>query len=812
MRRAVPCLVVSVFAIALIAVQFWPDSRGPQVAPPVTRASHPLLGENGEAVLVVGGPDLRSTAGPELEKAILAVAGSRREDRELGSLKIDYPLDESIFPPDFVPPTFLWHDPHEEADTWLIDIAFGNDPGHIYVLVPREPPPVGDIDPRCITSTNQYQPTSYQASAISWTVGAEVWAEAKQCSTPSGATVTIHGFSSTEPAKALSCGTVRIATSEDPVRAPIFYRDVPLAPSETKRGRIMPLATDAFSLIAWRLRDISRPRSRLLLTDVPTCTNCHSFSADGQTMGMDLDGPDGDKGDYVIAPVRAHMTLEEKDVISWNSFGGKPKDAKTIGFLSQISPDGQYVVTTANESLYTENFTDYRFLQVFYPTRGILVFYSRATGKMKALGGANDTNYVHCDPVWSPDGEYLVFARARAKDPYREDGKHAVRAGDPAETPIQYDLYRIPFNRGQGGTPEPIAGASNNGMSNTFPKVSPDGKWIVFVKCRNGQLMRPDSKLWIVPAEGGTARLMRCNTWRMNSWHSFSPNNRWMVFSSKANTPYTQMFLTHIDEQGNDSPAILIPNSTAANRAVNLPEFVNIPYEKLVDIAVPALQYRRDFVRGVQLADDGHFGEALVHLNKAIESQPDFVTGRIRAADMLSEKGMLEEATAYLADALKIDPAHVNARCRLAEVLERRGMLEEAMAHYETALKLDALSLEAHVSLGKIYVDKGMLEEATTHFLALLKVNADDPFNHFDLAWVLLKRGMRAEAIEHLEKAVELDPGFAEAHLMLGRLMAKQEQFESAIARFRKVIGMDPGNVPAIHDLAWLLATCSTLR
>ena len=39
-------------------------------------------------------------------------------------------------------------------------------------------------------------------------------------------------------------------------------------------------------------------------------------------------------------------------------------------------------------------------------------------------------------------------------------------------------------------------------MSNTFPKVSPDGKWIVFVQCKNGQLMRPDSKLWIVPARG----------------------------------------------------------------------------------------------------------------------------------------------------------------------------------------------------------------------------------------------------------------------------------------------------------------------
>jgi Tol biopolymer transport system component len=68
--------------------------------------------------------------------------------------------------------------------------------------------------------------------------------------------------------------------------------------------------------------------------------------------------------------------------------------------------------------------------------------------------------------------------------------------------------------------------------------------------------MRPDSHLYIVPTGGGEARRMRCNTPTMNSWHSFSPNGRWMVFSSKAPSPYTQLYLTHIDADGNDSPAI----------------------------------------------------------------------------------------------------------------------------------------------------------------------------------------------------------------------------------------------------------------
>ncbi len=79
-----------------------------------------------------------------------------------------------------------------------------------------------------------------------------------------------------------------LRTSKDPVGAPIFYRDVPLMPSKQEDGVIKPLDSRAVPLIAWRLRDVSETRSRVLLEDMHTCANCHSFSADGKTHG---DGP-----------------------------------------------------------------------------------------------------------------------------------------------------------------------------------------------------------------------------------------------------------------------------------------------------------------------------------------------------------------------------------------------------------------------------------------------------------------------------------------------------------------------------------------
>ena len=339
------------------------------------------------------------------------------------------------------------------------------------------------------------------------------------------------------------------------------------------------------------------------MENLPTCANCHSFSTDGKTLGLDMDGPKNDKGLYAMVPVSKNMTIRNQDVIRWSSFlesspnKNSDPDVKRFGFMSQVSPNGRYVVTsigppglgnTHNKELpefapglaarlFSMNYSHLPFPQVFYPTRGILAWYDRNDEKLRPLPGADDPEFVQTSAFWSPDGKYLIYSRAKARDPYPAGAQKPEYANDPNETQIQYDLYRIPFNEGKGGKAEPVLGASANGMSNNFPKVSPDGRWIVFVQNHNGLLMRPDSRLYIVPFGGGKARLMNCNTRLMNSWHTFSPNGRWLAFSSKARSAYTQLMLTHIDAAGNDSPAIIVDNTTAANRAVNIPEFVNIP-------------------------------------------------------------------------------------------------------------------------------------------------------------------------------------------------------------------------------------------
>src|ERR1017187_2862396 len=102
-------------------------------------------------------------------------------------------------------------------------------------------------------------------------------------------------------------------------------------PSATEKGVIKPLAPSAVPLIEWRMRDISEPSSHVVMTDLHSCANCHSFSRDGKTLGLDMDGPQNDKGLYALVPVAAKMTVRTQDMISGASFSRETDPQLRLG-------------------------------------------------------------------------------------------------------------------------------------------------------------------------------------------------------------------------------------------------------------------------------------------------------------------------------------------------------------------------------------------------------------------------------------------------------------------------------------------------
>jgi len=612
--------------------------------------------------------------------------------------------------------------------------------------------------------------------------------------------MTVLGVREQPSLQIVSRARVSFTTSPDPVGAPIFYREVNLP--------FMDAVKDP-TRIRWRFGTIdSLQPPPVVLEHLPVCGNCHSFSRSGDILGMDVDYANN-KGSYVITRVDKQMTLASSDIITWDDYR-KEDGEQTFGLLSQVSPDGQDVISTVKDKSVFVAKPDLAFSQLFFPIKGILVVYHRATGTYTALPGADDPQYVQSNPVWSPDGEQIVFARAKAFQlkSRESDKKLLLSEEDCAEfvrdgKPFKFDLYRIPYNHGQGGKPEPLKGASGNGRSNYFPRYSPDGKWIVYCQASNYMLLQPDSELFIIPAAGGEARRLAANTQRMNSWHSWSPNGRWLVFSSKANSPYTQLFLTHVDAQGESTPPVLLTRFTGPDRAANIPEFVNAPAGAIARIEEKFLNDYSHARAGYLAENTGDLEKAIAEYEEALHINPGNVHAHQRLGFILCNlKHDPSAGLRHTSEALRLNPSDGCAQFDLGMALMDQGKLDEALVHLSEAVRLlpDGFDqrycpAEMNCMLGEAFSRKGMAKEAAN---ALGKTVALAPRHaraQYLLALSLAAQGLLDQALQHYHTATSVQPGIdtsPELHFLFSVEHEKLGQFKEALQSAEKALALAP--------------------
>ena len=695
-------------------------------------------------------------------------------------LTIVYPPAGAVFPPDIAAPAMRWKDDHNEVSAWHISVEFFDEAKSIHA--------------DC--SSPEWVPTDGQ------------WETIKRMSVEQPAKLTVRGHRRESPEQIYSVASIRFTTSKDEIGAPLFFREVNLP--------FLTAVKDPAAYIRWRFGEVSsKTPPPIVLEKLPVCGNCHSFSANGSTLAMEVDSGN-DHASYAIAPVEAEIRLDLGKMITWADYRREDNE-KTFGLLCQVSPDGRYVAGTVKDRALAVYRPDLAFSQLFFLVKGIVAIYDRQEETFSALPGADNPKYVQTNATWSPDGKTLVFARSHdeAWDPPSLQNVDSVlvptKVADEfleGGRQFKYDLYRIPFNDGKGGEAEPIEGASNNGMSNYFAKFSPDGKWIVFCKAKSFMLLQPDSELYIIPASGGEARRLQCNRSRMNSWHSWSPNGKWLVFSSKEYSVYTQLFLTHIDEEGRSTPPVVLANFTEPNRAANIPEFVNASASAIRRIEEAFLDDANYLRAGDEFRKQGDFEHAINMYYRALDINPKNALVHTNWGSCLLNQGKLDEAKSHFLKAIELKPGLATAHCNLGIVLLQENQPEQAAESHREAIRLDPDFAAARLHLGALLLGQGRLPEAVEQLTEAVRITPHDPFAQFNLAIALLGAKQPNAAAEHLEHALKRDPKFVPAMVSLAVLRATSEDEtlrggDQAIRLAEQARTLvPPGNPEVLHALA----------
>ncbi|MCY1722640.1 tetratricopeptide repeat protein [Prolixibacteraceae bacterium Z1-6] len=690
-----------------------------------------------------------------------------------GKLAITYPFDGAVFPSEFPEPSILWTDHNRKSKQWLVLLK--TDSLDLYSEV---------------VNSNRWKPTP------------EIWNNLKRVAKSKNIEIRVAGIDPDEKNKLQSGISVQITISKDSVNSPIFYRAVPLP---------FKYATSHLDSIKYMLGDISSTANpKPLLENLPVCGNCHSFSPDGKQFAMDVDAF-GDKGSYLIANVEKKVEMSPEKFITWSDF----QEKSTMALLSQISPNGKYVLSTLDDNEIFESRDHPEYSQLFFPIKGILALYDIEKKEFKALRGADDTMFVQSNSHWAPDNKTIYFARSKAIQ-RKESGMtfgtgiydinkfQAVRDSFlKGKKHFKFDLMKLAFNNGAGGKPEYIPGASQNDKSNYFPKISPDGRWMIFCQAEDYMLLQPDSKLYIMPTDGSAVpRVMNCNTNNMNSWHSWSPNGKWIVFSSKYFGAYTQLFLAHVDENGMDAPPVWLEYFYVNNRAANIPEFVNIDFQSWDKISDNFSQVADYNVRGTSKAQFGDFQGAINDFNKALQvkaNDDQAYANRGKAKDELND---LEGALADLNRAIELDPLNHDYYIHRGNTKIKLNDFTGAINDCSSAIALNPKDETLYAHRSSVYRKVNQLGKALHDISTAIKLKPEYTLYYVHKSAILNLMDRRSDAIYEMNKALRIEPGNIQHLTITGQYYFQDNQPLKAVAAFKKAIDLNPEYFKAYKELA----------
>ena len=325
-------------------------------------------------------------------------------------------------------------------------------------------------------------------------------------------------------------------------------------------------------------RDLSSFEERPLIenTQFEGCVNCHSFNrADPKDMSLHIRGPHG-------------ATLLRKDygpVTAYNT-----KTDKTLGLCvyPYWHPSGRYIAYSTNTTNQLFHSAGRNRVEVF-DTASDLQVYDVESNELLLSPLLKQDSIYETFPVFSADGRSLYFCAARSQFSLLTSRLDSVR----------YNLCRIDFDPVTGtfgDQIETVVDAVSQQKSVSFPRPSYDGRFLCYTLSDYGQfsIWHHEADLWLLDlrSEKGEAKSEKLDARPMEgansddteSFHNWSTNSRWLVFSSRRDDGlFTRPYFCHVDQEGNVTKAFMLPQRNPRRfyrgrfMSFNVPDFITGP-------------------------------------------------------------------------------------------------------------------------------------------------------------------------------------------------------------------------------------------
>ncbi|MEO0292747.1 MAG: hypothetical protein ABIN61_00805 [candidate division WOR-3 bacterium] len=289
------------------------------------------------------------------------------------------------------------------------------------------------------------------------------------------------------------------------------------------------------------------------------CINCHSFC--------------NNNPEEMIFHIRGDFpgTILVKNG-SINKINTSTKYTMSPGVYPSWHPNGNLIAFSVNKIYQSFHAQKDKSIYVWDKASDIII-YNIKTNTITTSPKVS-TKRLENTPTWSPCGKYLYFTSA--PEFKRKE-----------ELKLKYDLMRIPydFEKNEWGEVEPVLTSKETGKSISFPRISPNGKFLLFCMSDYGyfSIHFKSSDLYMLDLKTKKYWKLNINSEQSESYHSWSSNSHWFVFASKREDGLcSRLYFSYVDSLGNAYKPFLMPQKDPTFydtyiKNYNVPELIKGP-------------------------------------------------------------------------------------------------------------------------------------------------------------------------------------------------------------------------------------------